>query len=456
RNWPKSLDIGFNSSAALGDINKDGSLEVIINSLYGKVYAFNSNSSILENWPADTQDYFAYFAPAIGDIDADGKLEIIVTSISKIFVLRSNASHMENWPKSIARDILSTSAVVGDVDGNKKPDVLLGADKLYAWNSNGSLVEGWPLNSTSISYFTPALDDLDGDGDTEVVVAASDGYVYAWDLPTGHNLAYIEWSKFAHDTMNTGRYEKAESCIEPANGMNISRNTVFCSGSYNLTDGIKVNASNVTLDCNNATLNGSRAEVGILLQEVEGATIKNCRLIGYSNGIVLNFSRNNLITNNFINATIEDGIFQGGAIFLASSANNSIINNSLFPYCCAIAYGMLMRFSNYNKVSGNRIYNFTEGLRMEQGISNVISKNEISLSRVKPSIAILIAGSLFNEISNNSIKKNSHGLWLSFSSDNIIIDNDVSANEISALDILSGSQNNIIRANNISKNDRGI
>jgi subtilase family protein len=95
------------------------------------------------------------------------------------------------------REVLRTPAI-GDIDGDMEPEIVDAAgEHVYAWNADGSTVPGFPVrldpafsrpqdrtrNNHVKRGFTasPVLSDLNGDGRLEIVIAALDQHVYAWD-----------------------------------------------------------------------------------------------------------------------------------------------------------------------------------------------------------------------------------------------------------------------------------
>jgi hypothetical protein len=95
------------------------------------------------------------------------------------------------------REVLRTPAI-GDIDGDLEPEIVASAgEHVYAWEADGKPVKGFPVrldpelsepedrtkdNHVKRGFFaSPTLGDLDGDGRLDIVVAALDQHVYAWD-----------------------------------------------------------------------------------------------------------------------------------------------------------------------------------------------------------------------------------------------------------------------------------
>ena len=108
----------------------------------------------------------------------------------------------------------------------------------------------------------------------------------------------------------------------------VTGDTTLLPGTYDIVGrgdygAIMIEANDVTLDCNGATLIGDWG-IGIESEGYSNLVIKNCNVLNYNYGILLHVSsNNNLIENN----TIIGGGFS--AITIWDSSNNIITGNTL-------------------------------------------------------------------------------------------------------------------------------
>ena len=176
------------STPAIGDVDGDGTPEVVFGALDHKLYVVNGENGLSNDiavWPMNMLDT-VFSSPALHDVDGDGKLDIIIgtdsfsTSGGKLRVLRYNGTELPGFPKDIDQ-VVSSSPAVGDIDGDGQPEIVHGTgsfypgrmERIYAWNCDGSAVAGWPVTTNGEVISSPVLANLDGDAALEVVATAS-------------------------------------------------------------------------------------------------------------------------------------------------------------------------------------------------------------------------------------------------------------------------------------------
>ena len=143
-------------------------------------------------------DFNTDYAPSIvrfSDLDGDGNSDIVVGALTGIFILRNNFIQGSITAASFATRItlpassLNSAVVVKDVDGDGKPDIV-------AASGNNNVVSVWRNISTTgsltissfaapVSFPAPssaplvalslAINDIDGDGRPDLVVANVNG-----------------------------------------------------------------------------------------------------------------------------------------------------------------------------------------------------------------------------------------------------------------------------------------
>jgi hypothetical protein len=207
-------------SVAVGDVAGTGEPQVIAADLEGRVYAWDASGRRRPGFPVSTDpersrpadrsednvvDRGIFGAPALGDLDGDGVLDIVVAAMDQhVYAWKGNGAPVPGWPV-LARDRdrpapqgarIVSSPALGDLDGDGGLDVVVGTNeiygtsgRLYAFARDGALREGWPAKVPSLSPAgpdvlplvgqgvpsAPALADVDGDGRLEVGIAAVAG-----------------------------------------------------------------------------------------------------------------------------------------------------------------------------------------------------------------------------------------------------------------------------------------
>ena len=185
--WARQVSGFIILPPAIKDMDGDGSMEIALNTggfppalPPGRVYLFDSEGNDLEGWPKNFDDHWMISGPAIADIDGDGVDEVITSerlgATGHVHVLRMDGTELnENWPVEIPNTPGFTPSV-GDIDGDGFADVVTGSSSsgaLYVFNKDGEILPGFPQtpNDAGLSYQSPLVLDLDGDGSLDIVGA---------------------------------------------------------------------------------------------------------------------------------------------------------------------------------------------------------------------------------------------------------------------------------------------
>lgn len=199
---------------ATGDLDRDDDSEVEIIAVCagGAVYAWNLDGSPLSGWPVETGNPLES-SPALGDIDDDGYLEVVVIGTDKIWAWNYNGSPQTNFPIPLGTTgTLRSSPVLGDVDGDGAVDIVVGTPQglILAYDSCGKPLDGWPLACAGAVNASPTLAGIDGDGDIEALAGDEDGWMYVWDLAAEPDSAQLPWPTWGHDFRHTGGFPSSQ------------------------------------------------------------------------------------------------------------------------------------------------------------------------------------------------------------------------------------------------------
>jgi hypothetical protein len=205
---------GVYGSLAAGDLDGDGIPEIVATSFNHEVTALHADGSVM--WRFNNDDTI-FSGVAIGDLNRDGKLEVVVGGDSspsqfywsggRVNVL-SWDGHRE-WVKRTDQVIWS-SPILADLRGDGSLDVVVGTgyfypspptgsfvgNVVYALDPQGNDLPGWPYVTDGPSVdarpvSSPAVADLEGNGTLDVVIGAGRGQLHAI-RPNGQKLWSVQ------------------------------------------------------------------------------------------------------------------------------------------------------------------------------------------------------------------------------------------------------------------------
>ncbi len=126
-------------------------------------------------------------SPALGDLDGDGKLEVVIPSKNRnLYAVHWNGTDLPGWPVVYASQLYTESSpVIADIDGDGALDVVLGDETKYHQRveCDRPTPDGFPLALGDAVRATPRVADVDEDGDVDMIAAGWDKTVYVWDFP---------------------------------------------------------------------------------------------------------------------------------------------------------------------------------------------------------------------------------------------------------------------------------
>jgi hypothetical protein len=213
--WSQTDTNCHSSSPAIVDVNQDGRKDIVLATNNGHVMAVSGDGNLL--WATDVSPAFGRPAksltiassPAVADIDQDGRQEVVVGTgflyagchPGGVVVLEDNGQIKSNWPKVAfdnhippggCPDPVYSSPALGDLDNNGDMEIVVGGfdNRIYAWHHDGQLLSGFPANSALYArlawvtllgtladtiWGSPALADMDGDGFLDIVIGTDEG-----------------------------------------------------------------------------------------------------------------------------------------------------------------------------------------------------------------------------------------------------------------------------------------
>lgn len=155
--------------------------------------AFLANNQTLVQIDVATQDTVMYqntFAAPAGSLaaadlgTAAGTALFYATAAAGVYGFAAgNALVPGAWPQAGSAPLPMTGPALGDIDGDGEIEVMSGGDdgRLWVWHADGSGAAGSPIvTGVSPLRAPPALSDLDGAPGAEMIAAALDGTVHAY------------------------------------------------------------------------------------------------------------------------------------------------------------------------------------------------------------------------------------------------------------------------------------
>ncbi len=227
------------NSVAWGDSDSDGDLDLLFGvgggspDLGSRLYN-NTNG----NFSSSTQYISSGFGPhsaAFGDVNRDGKLDIAIATLGQIQIYLNGNSGSPNWSvASVARDLAWADA---DLSNNGSLDLLVGANGQNSFYLNSGLqsITSMPIWSSSEADDTRSVawgffngdvfpDFAAGnDGQPSRVYRNNNGkdFTLVWSSPISNNTRSVAWGDYDSDgdmDLAVGNYNQTNYIYENLGG----------------------------------------------------------------------------------------------------------------------------------------------------------------------------------------------------------------------------------------------
>ena len=218
------IDVGVHSSPALADLDNDGDLDLIIGDDHGNLYYYENTGDVVNPTYTSTTNIFSgitingnRITPALADLDNDGDLDLINgNDWGFVYYYENTGSATDPVYTSTTNPFNGfdvgaySSPALADLDNDGDLDLFVGeydGNLNYYENTGTATVPAYTVRNNFFNpfgeidvgmYSAPAFADLDNDGDLDLFIGSNDGMLVYYEN-TGNSTAIIDGNPIIPD-----------------------------------------------------------------------------------------------------------------------------------------------------------------------------------------------------------------------------------------------------------------
>jgi M6 family metalloprotease-like protein len=172
--------------------------------------------------------------PILGDPDADGLPELLLSSPEGLYAYEATAVSTLDFPITLrtspeSQTGWSASPLYLKYKNNSTVVIYTGSDGILRTIDNkGNVPQPFPLTTAAEITTTPLIEDIDSDGDLELLALSTDGFLYAWDLDYRLEDVKAGWTQFGGDNNNSFSYYEENPELPEQQKKLIPSKSAFC------------------------------------------------------------------------------------------------------------------------------------------------------------------------------------------------------------------------------------
>jgi hypothetical protein len=179
--FPKDLIARIVTAPAIADLDGDPQLEIVVaagdqgtGAAHRKVHVLNLDGTEVPGWPRPAElSKDTGSSPAIGDVDRNGTLDVVVGDADGVLHAweGATADYLPGWPvqteagqSGASSCYIRSGPTIVDIDGDLFVEILFGDEggRIYAYNHDGTPLAGFPIYNVYVwEYswgFTPSIE----------------------------------------------------------------------------------------------------------------------------------------------------------------------------------------------------------------------------------------------------------------------------------------------------------